>query len=780
VAQLRIIGVRHHSPACARLVRHVIVKARPWAVLIEGPSDMNARLNELLLPHTLPIAVYSYSLPTDHAQAHGSWAPFCAYSPEWVALREGHALNAQVRFIDLPAWHPAFDTVENRYSDHEQQVGETLRATALERGFDSTDALWDHLFELNDDVPALEGQLADYFEAFRGPLPDPASSTEPRGRDEVREIYMARWIAWALSTAPKDATVLAVCGGFHKSALQALAGATKQQTEPEVPLPEAGLARTGSYLVPFSFRRLDSFVGYASGMPSPAFYQAAWEHDAQAGERMMFEAIGRLRQRGQRVSTADAIAASALAHGLKQLRGHRVLARTDVLDGLSGALIKDALRTPLPWSTRGPLPAGTEPYLVEILHAFSGEGRGSLAAGTPRPPLVDDVERVCAQVGLSWAEKTTTLSLDVFDAEAAAQRRVLYRLAWLDIPGVELVSGADLRRGRTRHTETWKLQRSDATTVATIERGVYGATLEAAALARIEEQLRGADGVDAIAQFVERALRAGYHALAETLCAAATNAALHEPMFVKLGGALQRLAALQATEPLPAGHGLGALLRTVVERALWLLEGLEGPEAPFDSATVAGIAATRTALDLELPDFPTLAQMCVGVWTRRAASTRSPPAVRGACLGALWTSASLVGAATHTPPHDHRSDAADVMRGVPHKLLGDLLGGLLALAREAVQEPLLLTLVDERIAALGEHDFLTLLPALRRAFAFFPPDERRLLAKGLLARHPGRTDAESLLGPVAAPRDVASVRALETRWLSTASRYGLLETEPHG
>jgi hypothetical protein len=779
VAELRIIGVRHHSPACARLVRHVIAKARPWAVLIEGPSDMNARLDELLLPHTPPIAVYSYRLPTDGASAHGSWAPFCAYSPEWVGLREGSAVGAKLRFIDLPAWDPAFDDVENRYSDHEQQVGQALRATALERGFDSTDALWDHLFELNDDLVALEGQLAEYFEAFRGPLPDRANHVAPRGRDEVRELYMARWVDWALSAAPADATVLVVCGGFHKSALHALRGSTQQRSEPEVPVTDAAAARTGSYLVPFSFRRLDSFVGYASGMPSPAFYQASWEHDAEAGERMMFAVIGRLRQRGQRVSTADAIAASALAHGLKQLRGHRVLARTDVLDGLSGALIKDALRTPLPWSIRGPLPAVTEPYLVEILHAFSGEGRGMLAAGTPRPPLIDDIERACAQTGLSWSDKPATLELDVFDAAEAHRRRVLYRLAWLELPGVELVSAADLRRGRTRYTETWKLQLSDATHVAAIERAVYGATLEAAALARIEEQLRSADGIEAVARCIERALRAGYHALADSLCEAAATAVQHEPMFSKLGQALQRLAALQATEPLPPHHGLGSLLRTVVERALWLLEGLEGPEATFDTATIAGIAATRTALDLALPDLWALAQMCVGVWSRRAASTRSPPAVRGACLGALWTSASLTAAASNTPARDYRGDAADVLRSVPNPLLGDLLAGLLALAREAVQEPELLMLVDGRLAALDEHGFLTVLPALRRAFAFFPPDERRALAKSVLSKH-GRTDAESLLGPVEAPGDVAGVRALETRWFTTAARYGLLESRTDG
>src|SRR3954468_2206936 len=102
------LGVRHHSPACARLVAHTIETLRPAYVLVEGPADLNDRLDELLLGHELPIAVFtSYR---DGVQRHTSWAPFCAYSPEWVALTAGRAVGAHLRFIDLPAWHPAFAT----------------------------------------------------------------------------------------------------------------------------------------------------------------------------------------------------------------------------------------------------------------------------------------------------------------------------------------------------------------------------------------------------------------------------------------------------------------------------------------------------------------------------------------------------------------------------------------------------------------------------------------------------------------------------------------------
>lgn len=53
--------VRHHSPACARLVRELALQLQPAAILIEGPSDFNSRISELTLPHKLPIAIYSFT-----------------------------------------------------------------------------------------------------------------------------------------------------------------------------------------------------------------------------------------------------------------------------------------------------------------------------------------------------------------------------------------------------------------------------------------------------------------------------------------------------------------------------------------------------------------------------------------------------------------------------------------------------------------------------------------------------------------------------------------------
>lgn len=175
-----ILGVRHHSPACARLVAARIRALRPAFVLIEGPADFNDRLDELYLPHRLPVAIYSYLARGDTHR--GSWTPFADHSPEWQALQAGREAGAQVRFIDLPAWHDAFAHLENRYADaadaeHQARAEAYERALADKLAVQGRDALWDHLFEDAGPEDAQAGReasdglalrLSTYFGHLRG------------------------------------------------------------------------------------------------------------------------------------------------------------------------------------------------------------------------------------------------------------------------------------------------------------------------------------------------------------------------------------------------------------------------------------------------------------------------------------------------------------------------------------------------------------------------------------------------------------------------------------
>ena len=97
-----IVPVRHHSPAAALQVGRLIRERRPKVVLIEGPADANDLIEQLLDPATLPpVALYAYRRQGDDVRA--AFYPFCAYSPEYVALRAGREVGAELRFCDLPA-----------------------------------------------------------------------------------------------------------------------------------------------------------------------------------------------------------------------------------------------------------------------------------------------------------------------------------------------------------------------------------------------------------------------------------------------------------------------------------------------------------------------------------------------------------------------------------------------------------------------------------------------------------------------------------------------------
>ncbi|MFF2551464.1 DUF5682 family protein [Nocardia sp. NPDC058058] len=857
--RVTFLGVRHHSPACARLVRDTIRELRPAHVLIEGPADMNDRIGELLLGHDLPIAVFSSY--RDSETRHMSWAPLCDYSPEWLALTEGRAAGAQVRFIDLPAWHHAFAGQENRYADAERRYERAVDRLCREFAVDNIDALWDHLFEL-DSPDTLAERLAAYFELVRGD--DDASPG-----DIAREEYMSRWIDAAVTDLTgRDATganIVVVTGGFHRPALirrllgiaaptttaapiGAKAGpgtgpadtgsaaseaaandgvgdsevgaqdavgdsgvgakvAVGQTEWPAIP-PFPGEGIGGSYLVPFSFQRLDAFAGYQSGMPSPAYYQRLWEHSAREAAESVTEAVvRRLRERGQPVSTASLIGARTLTVGLSRLRGHESPSRTDVLDGLAGALITEALEHPLPWTGRGQLRVGTDPVVVEMVAALSGTTVGRLHGETPHPPLVHDAEAELARCGVP---DTGRFDIDLATDSGLAASRLLHRLRVLGIPGYARVTGPAIGRP-PELTETWKIVATDMRLPQLIEAGSLGATCAEAAAARLGERFAHAGSeTGELATVLFDATLCGLSELTGRIvdavrghiAAASTPGGLGRLLGVTLG--LWRHDRLFGTSDSPT---LATLIDAAVLRLLWLIEGIRGGPAPADDELLKAIAAVRDAalhagavLTIARPDT-------VGVFQRCTAADR-PPALRGAALGAVVSLA----------PHESLDIARAVRLSGSPDVLGDFLAGLFALAREqlmdessgerysgaadsdpaAVGAPStpppgsadsspaatagtlsfdtrsLLAVLDELVGKFDPTEFLGALPALRLAFAWFPPRERAAIATKLLELRGLNGSGSALLRLPIDAELLARAHVVEERVDRQLAEHGLL------
>jgi hypothetical protein len=773
-----VIGVRHHSPACARVVRDVVVTRRPRFVLVEGPCDMNERMNELVLPHRLPIALFTWRQDTEAGTSRGTWSPFCEYSPEWIAIKSALEIGATPLFIDLPAWHDAFEGEDNRYSDRHIRASDALPRICARLGFEGIDALWDHLFEVPTDAVglvcgahetpsrrsvSLAAALETYFAELRAD--EPASE-----RDEPREAHMANWIAWASKKAAGEPVVV-VCGGWHKAALERLwKNATVDPNGDPPVVAEPPGARIGSYFVPFSFKRLDSFSGYASGMPSPAFYQAVWDSGAERGpESMLHAAVRHLRAKAQRVSVADAIAARTLADGLRLLRGHTALARIDVLDGLAGALVKDALEAPLPWTRRGVLGARTDPMLVELVAAFSGDRVGDLAPGTPRPPLATDAFAELERVGLTVDRTERRVRVDLTSERGLAQSRVLHRLRVLAIPGFERTRGPSLTRQTTSLDEHWSIVRKLETDAALVEAALHGATLEGAAASKLEERTKGATDLPTLAEVLIEAALAGIGALAARWLGAIEAQIEREASFSALGAALERLLALFRGEAVLAARETADLARVLgacFERGLWLFESVQGANAPLDSGHIVAIRALRDATRSGLHVDAARAE---AVCERRARDVEAPASVRGAALGFSWS----VFAASSGQSVESRAVA--ILKSVARAdLIGDFLSGLFALAREEVMRtPPLLEAIDVAVSGFTSTDFFVALPSLRGAFAYFPPRERLAIAESLVGAAEGGVDPMELLGGTVDPALVTRGHTLEVRAEERASRFGL-------
>lgn len=818
-----IIGIRHYSPACARLVRARIRAFKPHTVLIEGPSDFNARLDELALPHRLPIAIYSYyGNEQGTASCH---APFAEFAPEWAALQAARETGARVRFMDLPYWHPGARELPQRYTLNTLPGRERYsRVSALLQrrfGVDGEDALWDHLFEREADLIGIDAARTEALQAALDHYFDELRADEPgHPADQAREAHMREWIAWACAT---PGPVLVVCGGWHRGALlgpptgrgkspgheQApasgqvsdLAQADQPLTDANAPdgagpsaslapcpvsraplneptlTPPPDLTRVGSYLVPYSELQLDAYAGYGAGMPSPLWYRWQWQQGtAAAGQLTLRTIVGALRKARQPLATAQLVQARARILGLAQLRGHAVPLRSDVLDGLLDALVDSALEEPPPWTVRTPPGRATDARLRAALRALAGDGSGQLAHGTPQPPLVDEVLALLAAHDLLAPSGPRRLTLDRRRRDDDQRAQILWRLRTLGVDGFKLdgvaAAGAARALAADQHyQENWTLTAPGQQRAQLIEAGAWGATLAEAAARKLEDRLRGAGAPAQLLDAVLTALRCGYHELGARLAASAQQALAQSSDWAALAQAGRRMSAL--ADAGFWGADLAALLDPLLDlvevRLAWLIEGRQGARASADPADIDAVRflAWRRARSPDADHATALGELL----QRRALDPDAAPALRGAAAGALWQAAQGDAAGGF----DEAAVTAAARRLPSAQALGDWLIGLFALARDvATRAASLIGALDTLVAGYGDEEFLVALPALRQAFNWFPPRERAAIAE-IVARLHGRGSglAAALL---TLPEDVGAAArgaAVQARVREALERWGL-------
>lgn len=874
--------VRHHSPACAVAVRAAIEELRPAAVLIEGPEEYTRLIPDLLDEATRP-PVAVLSLGADGLGA--GFYPLASFSPEWVALRAGHAAGAELAFVDRP-WGERSGTGEGpdegpegggeaegggdpsvvgqgdpfartlmseRYLAHSRSVA----AVAQRLGCRDHDEVWDHLFEAR---PTAD--LADWRTVFDDVLAwaalarlDYEDTVLAADGSLDREARMSARVAEHAGRLAGAGPVLVVTGAFHTLALvEALAGAPEgapvRDRRPAGgygPVDVGDPARPDAWLIRYDHERLDGLRGYGAGMPSPGWYErlfAAHESALAAqvpgttpgdeatpdlaspdvaspdlatqGRAAPAEALARevlvdvargAVGRGHAVSLPQVSAAAEHAVRLADLRERPYPARTDVLDAITSCYLQDD------GGLGGP-GEGDRPLGLAVAEVFGGRALGDVPAGSAQPPLVRDARERVVRAGLTVDDSAPRRArLDARRTPSHRARRQV--LALLELLGVDFgrrLSGPDhvAGRGLGLILEEWEYAWTPLVEARLVELSHLGATLDAAAVARLrEEEERLSSGhqrsADGVARLLAQALVVGLGEHLPRLVALLRSTLDVDRDLASIVAGGQRLLHLwRARAELDAqdhGDELLGLVDQALATSAYLVADL-GRAAPEDEEAAVGTAvalralvraaeraadeaASAPGLDGSAPDAPGAAEpdargvgvpdeqrAGVGPGVRRELARlredrATAPAVRGALLALGHVDGEVPDDVLVTQVRGALLAGADPGAAVR------FLGGILRAAPDLLlHTPELFDAVDGALRALAGEAFLAVLPDLRRAFTWLRPTETHRLAERVAARAGVRADMVN--ARVALDEsDLAAGLAVERELAAVLGRDGL-------
>jgi len=767
---LWVVPVRHHSPACAAQLDRLIAAVKPAAILVEGPCDFDPLIDHLCDPRTrAPVAIVSLreAVAGQATRRVASYFPFCAHSPELIALQAATALGLPARFIDLPStaremvFDDAGEPARSLLSDERPfDVGDYVTALARELGCRDGNEVWDQLFEARIADPDWQRFFADvarYCACIR-------AATDPAQMEQdgtlAREAQMRAILAE--TRAAVAGPIVALVGGFHASALFGASTA-----KPVAARTDAGR----SYLIRYGMRQLDALGGYGAGLPLPGFYDRLWQVREAGGQGLALALVSgfaaHLRAGAGMEAPSFPVIANAVeqAERLAALRGRPFPARDDIIDAIRSSFIK------------GEIPIEQVPLLNELKAWLTGTAIGEVPPSAGSPPLVEAVRAQARSLGFTVADgERRSRELDIYRKPRHREAsRFCHAMALLDANFSQRTAGPDFRNdvGLDRLHEVWSVAWSPLVESRLIELSEAADTLgEALAfvlaqkLAALSEDGKGRSALAAIDLF-SAACRAGLGTEAHAILALVERQVIEDPQLGSVVAALTDLVLLRRgretlgiTDTEPLDHLIGAAWR----RILVLLPELAeyGPEQVRDA--VSALADLRGLIELARgSEAPTEIALFDEALTRLQAQPVAPMLAGAVMAFVLIDGQADAGALEARLRGELASGYVD-----PAERLA-FLGGVIAIARELLWSvPAIIATLDTLIAGLDEEGFLALLPHLRLALMPLDPREIDRLAEEVAVRigvQPGQlataidlSEAE-LAANIALDRELALVLA---------------------